>query len=253
MTNTKYKDGDIRWKWLEDRGFRVLADKHQFAYMQALFTDPGIVRGVFCDSPAGTGKTSLAVLAGAYGVLRGDYDRIIYIRNAVPVRDQGFLPGDTSEKDAPYMQPCADAMELVQPGAFEKWQRPGNDGSPPKLVCLTTGYTRGVTWDNAFVILDECQSFDLEELQTVYTRPTDTCKVVSIGSTRQVDNRKLKRIRGLTPFEVYMKHYEGQNVSYHKLVTNYRGEWSLHADKIQETVSRFMAEDFDKGYEGRSK
>lgn len=65
------KYGDIRWKWLEERGFNVLSDRHQYAYMQSLWTPPDIVQGVFCESPAGTGKTVLAVLAGAYAVTSG--------------------------------------------------------------------------------------------------------------------------------------------------------------------------------------
>lgn len=230
------KYGDIRWKWLAERGFNVLADKHQYAYMQSLWSPVDIVQGVFCNSPAGTGKTTLAVLAGAYELEKGTYDKMIYIRNSVAVRDQGFLPGDINEKSSPYMQPFAEALNYVEPFLFEKWSNP--EFGEPKVYTSTSSYLRGVTFDNAFLIIDESQNFDLHELQTILTRATDNCKVVVIGSTLQVDNTKLKRYCGLTPFEVYMKHFEGFKVTYHKLETNYRGEFSLLADKVNDTVER---------------
>ena len=241
---TKYPDRSPRWKWLEERGFRVLADPHQYEYMKALFAPPDEVQAVFCDSKAGTGKTTLAVLAGAFEVMAGKYDRIVYIRNAVPIREQGFLKGDLKEKEAPYMQPLADALEHVQPALYEKWT--DEDGEePPKVVTLTTSFARGVNWKNAFIIIDEAQSFDLEELQAVYTRAHDSCKIVTIGSTRQIDNRKLKRINGLTPFEVYMLHFDGHDVTYHRLEKNYRGKFADHADDVSKTVQMLESGAFD--------
>jgi len=230
----KYQD--IRFKWMEERGFNILADPHQYAYAQALWQDVGIVQSVWVNAKAGTGKTTLAVLCGAYELERETYQRIIYVRNAVPVREQGFLPGDLKEKEAPYMAPLYDALEYVQPGIAEKWQQSG------KLVTLTSSYARGVNWKDAFIIIDEAQSFDLEELQAVLTRCHDSSKVVVIGSTQQVDNKKLQRIAGLTPFEVYMEHFKGKLAVFCKLETNYRGDFAEHADAIQETVKRLKGE-----------
>lgn len=226
-----HKYPDIRWKWLEERGFDVLGDKHQYAYMQALWTAPDIVQGVFCEAPAGTGKTVLAVLAGAYAVEKGEYDRIIYIRNTEVVgKDIGFLPGDNGEKIHPHMSPFIKALDYVKPGTYEAW------AADEKAFAITPTFERGVTYDNAFIIIDEAQSIGLDELQTVYTRPTNSCKIVTTGSLRQIDNTKLRRYGGLTPFEVYMRHFEGKKASYHKLVTNYRGEWSNHADEVRMTI-----------------
>lgn len=230
------KYGDIRWKWLEERGFNVLGDKHQYAYMQSLWTSPDIVQGVFCESPAGTGKTVLAVLAGAYAVENEEYDKIIYIRNTEVVgKEVGFLPGELDAKIAPHMAPFVEALDYVKPGTYEEWVAGG------KAVATTATYLRGVTFSNAFIILDEAQSIGLDELQTIYTRVKDGCKVVTTGSLRQIDNPKLKRYSGLTPFEVYMEHYRGQRASYHKLETNYRGEWSLHGDNVQDTIKELEA------------
>lgn len=227
------KYADIRWKWLEERGFNVLGDKHQYAYMQSLWAAPDIVHGVFCESPAGTGKTHLAVMAGAYAVEKGDYDRIIYIRNPASVgKDIGFLPGTEDEKTKVYMAPFIKALDHVKPGTYETWV------SDEKAFAITPTFERGVTYENAFVIIDEAQSYSLDELHMIYTRPTSSCKVVTTGSLNQIDDPKLKRIKGMTPFEVYMRHYEGEMATFHKLVTNYRGPWSQHADKVRDTIKQ---------------
>lgn len=228
---------DLRWKWLEEKGLKVYGDQLQVDYLKALWEPVDKTQGVFCEAKAGTGKTALAVLAGAYEVENQNYDKIIYIRNAVPVRDQGFLPGDDKQKSEPYMVPVADALNLLGYGTYESWA--SEFSGEPRLVTLTTAFVRGVTWENTFVIIDEAQNFDLEELQATYTRCSKTSKVVTIGSVRQVDNRKVKRIAGLTPFEVFMKHFEGmEGVSFHTLENCYRGWFADHADDIQETVKK---------------
>ncbi len=118
---TKYQDKDIRWKWLEEKGFNVLSDKHQYAYMQSLWASTDIVQSVFVDAKAGTGKTTLAVAAGVYEVEKGIYDRIIYIRNAVAVRDQGFLPGTVAEKEYVYYSPLFDALDQLDSDGYRNW------------------------------------------------------------------------------------------------------------------------------------
>lgn len=243
LTPMRHKFGDIRWKWLADRGINVIADPFQFSYMQSLWSPVDVVQAVFCEAKAGTGKTTLAVLAGAYEVEVGTYDRIIYLRNAIPVRDMGFLPGDVIQKERPYMLPLISALDTIQPGLFDKWSRPDpHRREPLKLEAMTSAFTRGLSWRRAFVILDEAQSFDLEELQTIYTRCSDDCKIVTIGSLRQNDNKRQQRYAGKTPFEVYMEHYRGTQVMFHTLETNYRGWFADHADDIQNTVQRLQEE-----------
>lgn len=231
------KYGDLRWKWLVERGFNVLADKHQYAYMQSLWTPADIVQGVFCESPAGTGKTVLAVLAGAYAVENEEYDHIIYIRNPQVVgKDIGFLPGELKAKTDPFMSPLIKALEYVKPGTYEDWV------AQEKVFAITPTFERGVTYEKAFVIIDEAQSFSLDELQTIYTRPTDSCKVVTTGSLLQIDDAKLRRYGGLTPLEVYMRHFEGERVTFHKLEKNYRGWFSNHADNVRQTIKELEAD-----------
>lgn len=240
----KFKD--IRHKWLDEKGFNVLADDLQREYVDSLFAPVDEVQAVFCEAKAGTGKTVLATLAGVYEVEAGHYDRIIYVRNAIPIREQGFLPGDLQNgKELPYMKPLISAMDKVQPGLFTFWSTA--QPKEQKVITTTTSYIRGDDWSNSWVILDESQSFDLEELQTVYTRCNDSCKIVTIGSLRQNDNRKQRKYAGHTPLEVYMEHFkhmpnEDREIRYHTLETVYRGAFADYADDVQDTVDRLNKE-----------
>lgn len=233
---------EIRWKWLQERGFDL--DPEQRQYMQSLWSRE--IQAIFCEAKAGTGKTTLAVLAGAYLVEAGEFDRILYIRNTVALRDMGFLPGNQGEKEAPYMAPFIEALDKVKAGTYEAWSRGGIKGEQPKAVALSTAFTRGITWERSFIIIDEAQNFDLDELQAVYTRATDTCKVVTVGSLRQNDNRKQRKIYGYTPFEVYTIHFSmSDRVALHRLSVNYRGWLSDHADDVQDTVEILRREGAD--------
>lgn len=228
------KYGDIRYKWLAEKGFKVKSDEHQLAYVQSLFDDINNVKTVFVNAKAGTGKTTLAVLCGIYAVEKGEYDRIIYLRNALSVRDQGFLPGDVTEKENVYFQPLYDAFDKVDSNLFNAWVA---DEENPKVVARTTSYLRGVNFENAYVVLDECQNMNMVEMQTILTRPHDNCKTVAIGSTLQNDDNNKNLIKGHTPFELYMMHYQCKVYNRtHELLINYRGDVSSWADEINRTI-----------------
>lgn len=225
------KFDDIRWKWLEERGIDIYGDEYQVRYMEELWKDVDVVKSIFCEAKAGTGKTALAVLAGAYEVQKGTYARIRYVRNAVPVRNQGFVKGSPDEKDAPYMTPFIDALSLVHPETFEEWSK------IDLAKAHTSSFTRGTTWENEFVIIDEVQNFDMHELRTVLTRCGKGTKVVIIGSKRQVDNKQVHYVKGLLPFEVYMEHFKDEKrVVSLTLVNCYRDWFADKADDIDETI-----------------
>jgi len=58
-----------------------------------------------------------------------------------------------------------------------------------RIDTMWIGAIRGRTISNAFVIVDEVQNFSRKSLQTVLSRLDDQCKVVCIGSNRQIDNQ----------------------------------------------------------------
>lgn len=134
---------------------------------------------------AGAGKTLLAAyLAGSSMVNREEnIEQIIVVRTAVQERDQGFLPGTEEEKLDPYSGPYRDAFAIVfdHPTSFD-WLV-----AKKKLIFTSSNFKRGVNFRNAVVILDEVQNFSFKELNTLYTRLNECCRLIITGDSPQCD------------------------------------------------------------------
>lgn len=224
-------------RWLGELGYNVKKDKYQNSFVQSLLAPIEDKRIIFVDAKAGTGKTTISSLCGAYWIdYTQELDKILYLRNALSIRDQGFLPGELSEKEYVYFAPIIDALDEIKPGTFDVWSYSDNQKNA-KVEAKTTTYLRGVNFKNSFVIIDEAQNLNLSELRTTLTRIHDTCKVVVVGCTGQNDDTK-NLIKGKTPFEWYIKHFKTKPYAItHELVTNYRGDLSNHSDDIMDTIN----------------
>jgi phosphate starvation-inducible protein PhoH len=55
------------------------------------------------------------------------------------------------------------------------------------IKCIPVNYTRGLTFRNACVIIDESQNLTKEELTTILTRFGDNSKYFVVGDTQQSD------------------------------------------------------------------
>lgn len=153
------------------------------------------------EALAGSGKTLLALSAGIKMIKDGVYDKIVYIRNSIEsvdkAEDVGFLPG-LEEKFKIYNFPLFDTLEFIAQKELKKAGNTGNkDAITSKINEISKRYNietmwpgsiRGRTISNAFVIVDEVQNFSKKSLQTVLSRLDEECKVVCIGSNRQIDH-----------------------------------------------------------------
>jgi len=141
---------------------------------------------------AGTGKTFMAVYKALQDVLMSPISppdiprRLILVRSAVPTRDIGFLPGGEAEKLAIYQLPYQDiCARLVQhPQGFNKLceQR--------RIEFWSTSFLRGLTIDNAVVLVDECQNMTDMELHSIITRLGKNSRILWCGDFRQTDLMK---------------------------------------------------------------
>ena len=133
---------------------------------------------------AGTGKSFLSLYLALDEVLnQNSKQKIICIRSVVPTRDMGFLPGNEHEKAKVYEQPYQNIVqELMGRGDAYKILK-----DKKQFEFMTTSFLRGLTFDNAIVIIDEAQNLETHELDTIITRMGKNSRLVIAGDFRQSD------------------------------------------------------------------
>jgi predicted ribonuclease YlaK len=147
---------------------------------------------------AGTGKTFLAMSLAMEAALDEDtpQDKVVIIRSIVATRDPGHLPGTKQEKEeaftSPYKALCTQIFEDT--GAYGKLI------SSNKLEFESTSFIRGLTWDNAVIVVDEMQNLNFHELDTVITRVGRDCRIIFSGDYKQTDFRHEDEKSGIMKF-----------------------------------------------------
>jgi phosphate starvation-inducible PhoH-like protein len=138
---------------------------------------------VFLEGIAGSGKTYLSVSWGLEQMLKGKFEKIIVTRPYVEAGESlGYLPGTFTSKIAPFMIPIFDVLNEYLSHEDIKELMESN-----KLVILPLAYMRGVTFKNAFVILDEGQNSTITQMHLFLTRIGQGSKMVITGDTSQSD------------------------------------------------------------------
>lgn len=166
------------------------------------------------EAKAGSGKTLLA-LSGALKLVKQKYfQKIIYIRNSIESLDKGedvgYLPG-LEEKFRIYNHPLMDSLEYIIRTEHKRRRSKRDDISYTPLEdsevssrveqmisnygieTMWVGEMRGRTLSNSFIIIDEAQNMSNKTMQMVLSRADSSCKVVILGSNKQIDNFYVNR------------------------------------------------------------
>ena len=179
-----------------------------------VFNEYGQGKNLFLHGAAGTGKTFITLYLALQEVLKNEtkYDCVYLVRSAVPTREIGFLPGDEEDKTALFQVPYQNMVKFMFEQPNEQsfnilYDRLKNQGS---LMFLTTSFLRGITLDNAIIIVDEAQNLNFHELDTIITRVGMDSKIMFCGDVFQSDLLKnvdreglhhfMKIIRGMKSF-----------------------------------------------------
>ncbi|MHB8450228.1 MAG: PhoH family protein [Mycobacteriales bacterium] len=144
---------------------------------------------------AGTGKSALALCAGLEWVLeRRAHRKVVVFRPlyAVGGQDLGYLPGDSSEKMAPWAQAVFDTLGAVV--AQEVVEEVLSRGM---LEVLPLTHIRGRSLHDSFVVVDEAQSLERGVLLTVLSRLGTNSRVVLTHDVAQRDNLRVGRHDGI--------------------------------------------------------
>ena len=148
---------------------------------------------------AGTGKTYIALWMALYDVLVKNYqEKIIVIRSAVPTRNMGFMPGIGKEKMSYFENPYIPAVNKIA-GRGDAY---GILSQKKILEFESTSYLRGITFNDSIIIVDECQSMNFVELDTIMTRLGNNSRIIFCGDGKQDDltNERTKEKSGLSDF-----------------------------------------------------
>lgn len=148
---------------------------------------------------AGTGKTFCAMYKALEEVMdkNNPFSKIIVVRSAVQSREIGHLPGDVSEKMEIYQQPYRQICETLF-GRKDAWDRLEEQGH---IEFISTSFIRGMSFDDAIIIVDEMQNMTFEEIDTVMTRVGYRSKIIWCGDYRQTDlNKKKNDVSGILKF-----------------------------------------------------
>ena len=148
---------------------------------------------------AGTGKTFCAVYKALEEVLdkSNPFKKIIIVRSAVQSREIGHLPGDVTEKMEIYQQPYVQICDTLF-GRKDAYQRLEEQGY---IDFISTSFIRGMSFDDAIIIVDQMQNLTFEGIDTVMTRVGYRSKIIWCGDYRQTDlNKKKNDMSGILKF-----------------------------------------------------
>ena len=218
---------------LEDHPFYgIQLDNDQKAFRDAIWNPEKLI--VFCNAKAGTGKTFIATATANLMVEYGRYNGLVYISSPTQEGKLGFLPGEIEDKVAIYSEPFWEALLKlnINPNtAINQVNIMNQKNGNGYIDAITHVYLRGCNFENKVVILDEAQNYYFDELKKTLTRMSDSCKVIVIGHSGQIDLYHNPENSG---FVRYIEHFKDDpRTAVCELKTNYRGWIASHADNLK--------------------
>lgn len=131
---------------------------------------------------AGSGKTYGAIGLAVEWLEGRKKSQVILARpNVSFAQTNGFLPGGEREKLLPWIRPLqqnfiAHGVGIAHQEDLEKNKR---------VQYYMLEHIQGLTWDNALVIVDECQNMSFEQIKVLVTRMGKYSKLVLCGDVAQ--------------------------------------------------------------------
>lgn len=173
----------------------------------------------------GSGKTLACIDFAIQAVENGEFEKIVFIRNNVQVKDTdnlGALPGDPLEKVMPYVMPFADhcggedgVIQLIHDG---------------KLEVIPLGYLRGRSIRNAIIYSMESENLTKEQIQLIMGRVDEGSILIMDGDIKQRDKVTFEKSMGLEKMVSALKGHK--NFGYIHLIKSERSEVAAMADLL---------------------
>lgn len=173
----------------------------------------------------GSGKDYIMIANALKLIEDGKFDKLIYIRNAVGVKDAneiGFLPGSKDDKLKPFAMPLAD--HLGGETGLDMQIMAGN------IEIEHLGYIRGRDLKNAIVYCSEAENLTKEHVQLLIGRIGDGSSLWMNGDFKQTDSPIYRMNNGL--LSVVQKLSGHEKFGYVQLQKTERSETAAMADLL---------------------
>ncbi len=162
-----------------------------------------ITFGVGC---AGTGKTFVALSLACEALERKETDKIIVSRPLIATGEKlGALPGDLGEKISPYFDAALRVFNKVLGRSYTKYLM---DEKRKKIEFVPLELMTGYTFDDCWVVLDECENATRSQVKRFLTRIGIGTKAIVNGDSDQADIRD----SGLEDAVYRFKGFEGVGI-----------------------------------------
>jgi phosphate starvation-inducible protein PhoH len=184
LTKTKRNQHERETDQLLNTKFGMKQIKPMTNNQTKLFQSYQEGKNILAIGSAGTGKTYISLYLALKDVMaNNDYKEIIIVRSSVQSREQGHMPGDAKEKMAHFEGPYIDIVNDLF-GRGDAYQIMKQKMS---IRFMSTSFIRGLTFDNALIVVDEAQNCRWDELRTIMTRVGQNSRIIFCGDTRQDD------------------------------------------------------------------
>lgn len=173
----------------------------------------------------GSGKTYLMTCAALSLLEKGVFERLLYLRNNVQVKDVpdiGFLPGDANDKLIGYAMPLADAL-----GGIDGLHHMMGKG---KIEIVPLGMIRGRDFKNSLIFCSECENLTKQQVQLIIGRVGEGSSLWFDGDTKQVDKTVFEKNSGLATMIDRLKGHH--RFGYVQLQKTERSETAAMADLL---------------------
>lgn len=173
----------------------------------------------------GSGKDFLMIANALKLIEDGKFDKLIYVRNAIGVKDAsevGFLPGSKLEKLLPYAMPLAD--HLGGETGLEMQMVTGN------IEIEHLGYIRGRDIKNTIIYVSEAENLTKEHVQLLIGRVGVGSALWMNGDFRQTDSPVFRMNNGL--LSAVQKLAGHEKFGYVQLQKTERSETAAMADLL---------------------
>ena len=144
-----------------------------------------------CLGRFGSGKSYLMLAHALNLVQKGEFDRIVFVKNNIQVKDTkdlGALPGEEIDKLMPWLKQIEDHV-----GAFT-FEDMLNQGV---IEPVHLGYIRGRDIKNSIIFCDEVENMTRQHIQLLIGRVSSRSELWLAGDLKQTDNINFEKNSGI--------------------------------------------------------